>query len=124
MWGARLRNGSNARDPAWRVEALAAALSVSDRHRAIGRVLREALIRYEPQPYDGRVVLIRPRMRPGFNAGHPTRGWGPLVRDLTTVTVPANHLAMLEPPHVAHVAAVLERALESGAITAAGPGSS
>lgn len=103
----------NGRSAAWRVEALADALGLTDRHRAFGRSLREALRRHAPLPYDGPMILIRPRMRPHFGAGDPSRGWGELARGgLTMVTVPGNHLAMLQPPHVAEVARALSAALD------------
>lgn len=66
---------------------------------------------------------------PGLDGGSPPASDPPAlaagyVAAIRAVRLPANHLAMLEPPHVAHVAAVLDRAIESGAVPAAGPGSS
>jgi thioesterase domain-containing protein len=63
--------------------------------------LREGLQHYVPQPYAGPAVLFRPRMQPRFGVGDRARGWGALVTGgLTICTVPGNHLAMLQEPHV------------------------
>jgi amino acid adenylation domain-containing protein len=94
----RRGNGAGA---AYRVEALAAALRLSDRHRVVGMALREGLQRYVPRPYAGPAVLFRPRMQPRFGVGDRSRGWAALVTGgLTICTVPGNHLAMLQEPHV------------------------
>jgi thioesterase domain-containing protein/acyl carrier protein len=91
----------NGAGTAYRVEALAAALRLSDRHRQVGMALREGLQHYVPQPYAGPAVLFRPRMQPRFGVGDRARGWGALVTGgLTICTVPGNHLAMLQEPHV------------------------
>ena len=91
----------NGAGTAYRVEALAVALRLSHRHFKVGMALREGLQRYVPQPYAGPAVLFRPRMQPRFGVGDRTRGWGALVKEgLTICTVPGNHLAMLQEPHV------------------------
>jgi thioesterase domain-containing protein len=121
---ARLRQlvrSDNGRAAAWRVESLADAIGLSDSHRAVGRALREAMRRHAPRPYAGRMVLFRPRMQPRFNTGDPSRGWSRLTgENLTIITVPGNHLAMLHEPHVTVLARELTALLdtaESGAAT-------
>ncbi|MFL6292353.1 MAG: condensation domain-containing protein [Thermoanaerobaculia bacterium] len=80
-----------------------------------------ALSSYRPQPYGGRVLLLRSE---GAEARRPANGWEGLAGEPIEVqSVSGDHYSMLAPPHVVHLAnrlaGSLERALRAGAPTEA-----
>ncbi len=68
--------------------------------------------RYRPEPYGGRVVLLRARephplttaLDPRYLRTDDTLGWDAYCRDLEVVRVPGDHVSMIDPPHVAVLA--------------------
>jgi len=83
------------------------------KHRAIPRFVRladfkryiivnetqiQAWLDYEAKPYPGEMVLFRSQE----NADNPQAdlGWSSLVKDVTIVDVPGDHISMLLQPHV------------------------
>ena len=79
---------------------------------------------YQPQPYDGRVLLFRRADRPAGDYRDPAYGWGQLASGLEIHEVPGNHIDMFLDPNV-HVMAdklreCLLEAQKIGTPTAAG----
>jgi thioesterase domain-containing protein len=79
---------------------------------------------YQPQPYDGRVLLFRRADRPAGDYRNPAYGWGQVANGLEIHDVPGNHIDMFLEPNV-HVMADklrerLLKAQEIGTPTAVG----
>jgi amino acid adenylation domain-containing protein len=69
-----------------------------------------AQVRYEPHPYDGHVVLLKPHnWFAGLDAA--AFGWGQLLKDLDVVSLPVNPRGMLVPPFVSDLAKTLKARL-------------
>jgi thioesterase domain-containing protein len=74
----------------------------------------DALYRYEPTGYDGRVLLFRARCRPLFHSLAPDLGWGRYAaHGFDRVLVSCNHDNILKPPHVREIAARLEKEIRN-----------
>jgi thioesterase domain-containing protein len=83
---------------------------------ALAQAHSDAYRRYEPKPYDGRVIVVRASRQPRNVEPDPTLGWSHLITPSPTiVTVDAFHQTIMEEPQVAHVAGALELELEVGA---------
>ncbi|MCH9648350.1 MAG: amino acid adenylation domain-containing protein [Deltaproteobacteria bacterium] len=77
----------------------------------------EVLQKYQPQPYEGRTVLVVVEDAEGPIPGAPDRleFWSELVGpQLSVKRVEGNHTTMLRDPHVRRLAAVLRESLISG----------
>jgi thioesterase domain-containing protein len=80
------------------------------------RYLNDALRRYVPKPYAGRVLLYRSRTEPLYHLFEVDRVWRHLSSDVTTIRVPGTHLTLIREPHVARLAADLRaRLADAGA---------
>ena len=55
---------------------------------------------YQPQPYDGAVLLLRRTQRPTGQYRDPEYGWGRLLSRLEIQEVPGNHIDMFLEPNV------------------------
>jgi acyl transferase domain-containing protein/thioesterase domain-containing protein len=70
----------------------------------------DAMRAYRPEPYGAAAVYFRARERRPRDPVEPDRGWLRYLGDrLWLEIVPGNHLTMHEPPHVAELAARLNR---------------
>jgi amino acid adenylation domain-containing protein len=68
---------------------------------------------HDARPFDGRIVGFR--AEEGSAAGNPVTRWRPLaVGGLAIEEVPGDHYTMMRPPHVAVLAAALDRVLAGG----------
>jgi amino acid adenylation domain-containing protein len=63
-------------------------------------VREQAIESYIPDPYDGRVLLLRAGDRDDFEMGDRSLGWGELVEDLHIFDIPGDHLGILKSPNV------------------------
>jgi thioesterase domain-containing protein len=73
----------------------------------------QALMRYNPGAYEGRLTLFRARTRPLIHTPRHDMGWGEVVKGGVDVEVVAGgHSTMLAEPHVRELAAALRRKLE------------
>ncbi|MFD8012189.1 amino acid adenylation domain-containing protein [Streptomyces sp. NPDC058955] len=115
-------------DPAERRAALHRALAGPDRagtderrlaalHSAFARAL-EAAARYEPEPYAGDIVLLRP-VEPGHLVPGPREDAADYWRevalgDLTVVDVPGDHVGCVRAPHAARTAEAITAPPEEG----------
>ncbi|HKZ08709.1 MAG TPA: AMP-binding protein [Methylomirabilota bacterium] len=79
---------------------------------AFGRrhVYRGSFRRYAPEPYEGRVLLLRAADDAAYR---PDLGWGRLIPHLEVDVIPGEHLTCIT-RHVAAFAARLEQALRQG----------
>ncbi|HEX8822627.1 MAG TPA: amino acid adenylation domain-containing protein, partial [Archangium sp.] len=92
--------------PGTGVEELRALLEVA-------RANLRAVARYNPSPYEGRVVLFRARDARRGAEVEPTHGWARLVSSgLSVEDVPGDHHGVLRAPHVDALAERLERWLQ------------
>ncbi|WP_326953835.1 SDR family NAD(P)-dependent oxidoreductase [Amycolatopsis sp. NBC_01286] len=75
--------------------------------------------RYVPEPYAGKVLLLRAQdphpltttLDPRYLRTDDPLGWDAHCADLEIVRVPGDHLSMIDPPHVAVIAAALSARL-------------
>ncbi|HEX8556986.1 MAG TPA: amino acid adenylation domain-containing protein [Pyrinomonadaceae bacterium] len=82
----------------------------------------EALLRYEPREYPGRVNLFRPEERFGPEPSDPSGGWGALAAGGVELHVtPGNHYTMINMPHARALAERLGASIEA-ALAASGAG--
>jgi len=73
----------------------------------------EALMKYIPQAYPGRVTLFRPYLGPSDNEEDAARGWDRVAATGVDVHwVTGNHLNIMNRPHVEIIAEQLTRRLE------------
>ncbi|HZF12813.1 MAG TPA: hypothetical protein VFE33_28835, partial [Thermoanaerobaculia bacterium] len=63
----------------------------------------EAVRRYTPEPYPGKVALVRAARRPEED---PTLGWGALAPGIEVTALDADHYGLLQEPVVGEVARV------------------
>ncbi|MEV4145575.1 beta-ketoacyl synthase N-terminal-like domain-containing protein [Amycolatopsis sp. NPDC049691] len=92
------------------------------RHQYESYVDARVAERYTPEPYDGRVLLLRAQdphpltttLDPRYLRTDETLGWDAYCTDLDVVRVPGDHVSMIDPPHVAAVAAALAARLGAG----------
>jgi thioesterase domain-containing protein len=81
----------------------------------VRNAVNEALMRYRPKPYSGKVTLFRARRQaPGTN-NDPTLGWGAIARGgVEIIPMPGYHAAMISEPRVSvlvpELRALFERA--------------
>ena len=74
---------------------------LSPHHQALMELHYQALNKYDPKPYPGRMTLFRARTRPPFHSLEPDLGWGDLARGGIDIRdVPGNHLSVLYEPYV------------------------
>ena len=89
--------------------------------RAVRAAHLEALRRYHPQVYDGRVTLFRVRALPLTLAYDPELGWGGLAAGgVEIVIVEGSHDNLLREPYAQSLAAELRDCLERAQAQAAG----
>ncbi|WP_372662577.1 beta-ketoacyl synthase N-terminal-like domain-containing protein [Amycolatopsis kentuckyensis] len=92
------------------------------RHQYESYVDARVAERYAPERYDGRVLLLRAQdphpltttLDPRYLRTDDTLGWDAYCADLEVVRVPGDHVSMIDPPHVAAVAAALAARLGAG----------
>jgi thioesterase domain-containing protein/acyl carrier protein len=74
----------------------------------------QAMQRYQPQPYAGRVTLFRASVQMPEDAADPTLGWGALATDgVALYTIPGDHYSIVRPPQVRLLAEQLHACLEA-----------
>ncbi|HWE89929.1 MAG TPA: SDR family NAD(P)-dependent oxidoreductase [Pseudonocardiaceae bacterium] len=91
------------------------------RHQYTSYVDARVSERYQPRPYDGRVLLLRAAdqhqlttsLDPRYLRTDEALGWDELCADLRVVRVPGDHVTMIDPPNVAVLAHHLADALGS-----------
>ena len=96
------------------VDQLVDLAAYSEERRALWRAHVKALMLYHPQPYVGRVTLVRTHGHPMFCSFDYQYGWAELARGGVDVhVVPGGHGNVLAEPHVEAVARALDRRLEA-----------
>jgi thioesterase domain-containing protein len=97
----RARSNSHSERQSSRIRELGNLAEYSERHHVIARAQSRAMRNYKLKPYGGRLTLFRARMQPFFYCHDPDNGWSRVAAGgLEIKTVPGNHLAMLQEPHV------------------------
>jgi thioesterase domain-containing protein len=76
----------------------------------------DAIEHYQPQPYPGRIVVLRARTRPLFGRLTHDRGWGALAqgRIVDVRVIAGDHANILREPRVRLLAAALTSAMDEG----------
>ena len=98
------------------IKILADLIGFSEQHRKVAQAQYRALRNYKMRPYPSRVTLFRARMQPFFSSHKPDKGWASLAAGgLEIRSVPGNHLAMLQEPHVRILAEQLRACLDAAA---------
>jgi thioesterase domain-containing protein len=89
----------------------------------VARANLRAVAQYNPEPYEGRVVLLRARdARRGVEV-EPTHGWGRITASgLSVEEVSGDHHGVLRAPHVRELAERLTRLLEEAERAESGRG--
>jgi thioesterase domain-containing protein/malonyl CoA-acyl carrier protein transacylase len=70
-----------------------------------------AFFAYDAGPYDGRVLLIRPRRRPDDYGSDPTLGWSTIASDLTLVTLAEFRFQLWVEPWLSELSAIVDHEL-------------
>lgn len=81
-------------------------------HLQLIRVHIGAMMRYEPQPYAGRITVFRTRRQPLLCSHDPYLGWRELTPTVDVRLVSGSHHNLLEAPFVESLARELQEALE------------
>ena len=90
--------------PQWAVDALLNTSRLPPDQAAFARSLLEALRRYQPKPYNGRVIVYAARTRPLFRLWQVKATWAKIAADIEAVSVDAGHSSLLQGPQVAVLA--------------------
>ena len=107
--------GSHQDDTPSRTEEGNPLFPFSEQHGKVARVQIQALRKYRPQIYPGRLTLFRARMQPLFSSHRPDKGWRRVAAGgLDIKVIPGNHLGMLQEPHVKVLAKELRACLGPG----------
>jgi thioesterase domain-containing protein len=94
------------------VESVVDLSTYSGDQRQLWEAHIRALIDYHPQPYPGRVTLLRTRGYPWLCSFDPQYNWGDLAAGGVTVRlVPGAHESILAEPHVSALAEALKEFL-------------
>ena len=76
-----------------------------ERLEAVFKANTLALVRYTPQPFQGRVILLRARAHRGQGVLDRAMGWNALATEgVTTHRIPGDHYSLLQPPVVESLA--------------------
>ena len=95
------------------INEMADLLGLSERHGKIAYAQHQAIKKYRPRTYLGRLTLFKAQMQPLFSSHTRDKGWGRLAAGgLEIKVVPANHLGMLQEPHVKTLAKELRACLD------------
>lgn len=80
---------------------------------ALAASQKKAFWQYKPEPYHGRVVIVRASKQPRGIPPDPTLGWGSLIDPETDIaTIEAYHSTIMQEPQVEFVAEVLNSYLD------------
>jgi amino acid adenylation domain-containing protein/FkbH-like protein len=111
-WLAR-RFGGPSEAPPVEAENLIDLASLPEEQRELWQSHIRALMRFQPQPYQGRVHLFRSPGHPLWCSFEPDYGWADLARKGVAITVVRGaHEKILEEPWVDETAAELKKVLE------------
>lgn len=80
----------------------------SERHVGYMNALYNALRRYVPKPYSGRVLLYQARTEPLHHLFEVDRAWRRIATEVQVVRVPGTHISLVEKPNVQVIAADLK----------------
>jgi len=85
---------------------------LSDQRQYAMRVHYQALLRYQPKPYSGRIVMFRSRRQPLLGYHDKKLGWGKLVKDHMEVChINGPHYQIMAPPYVERLAELFKERL-------------
>jgi thioesterase domain-containing protein/acyl carrier protein len=90
----------------------------AERRRSQDEILLLAVNEYQPEKYDGQVVLFRSDRYRGWKYWDARLGWGDLLPNMRVQEVPGGHEEMLTGPYLPAVAQTIADSID----TAAGPG--
>jgi thioesterase domain-containing protein len=114
-WMFKRARGFFSNDPLDRlaVEDVVDLASRPEHEQKLWRTHVEAWLQYQPQKFDGKIVLLRTRGHPLICSFDREMGWGPYASGGVTVrTCPGDHESILESRNVIHAARELQTILE------------
>jgi len=80
----------------------------------IFKVNSQAMGKYQPRVYPGKIIFFRASEKDAYNAKNPERAWIDLAPEgLEVIDVPGNHITMNSSPHVQVIAEQLRAYLEA-----------
>jgi amino acid adenylation domain-containing protein len=95
------------------INEMADLFGFSEQQRKIAYAQHQAIRKYIPRSYPGRLTLFRAQMQPLFSSHRPDKGWRRVAAGgLDVKVVPGNHLGMLQEPHVKILAKELRACLD------------
>jgi hypothetical protein len=98
------------------VISIGAMLDVPEKHRKVLRANYKAIMSYVPQPYAGRVTLIRARTQPLVCSFQRDMGWGQMAaRRVEVFDVPGYHFSIFREPDVHDLGNQVRRCLAKAA---------
>jgi len=97
--------------PGSAVDAFADTSRWPTEQAAFARSLFDALERYEPKPYGGRVLVYAAKTQPLFHLLQVSATWSKIASEIETVPVDGTHISMMREPRVAALAADLRARL-------------
>jgi thioesterase domain-containing protein len=84
---------------------------VPPQHQHLIQVHVEAIVRYKPKPYTGKITVFRTRRQPLLCSHDPYLGWRVYAPDVEVRMVAGSHHNLLDEPHVESLARELADAL-------------
>jgi amino acid adenylation domain-containing protein len=101
-----------ARSAEWAVNEIFGHQQLPEAHRRLAIGHLDAYYRYQPEVYNGRILLFWARCRPLFHSLAPDLGWKRYAAGgFERVVVACNHDNILTLPHVSVIAAGIEKAI-------------
>jgi phthiocerol/phenolphthiocerol synthesis type-I polyketide synthase A len=97
--------------PGSAVDAFADTSRWPPEQAAFARSLFDALERYEPKSYSGRVLIYVAKTQPLFHLLQVSATWSKIASEIETVPVDGTHISMMREPRVAALAADLRARL-------------
>jgi thioesterase domain-containing protein len=89
------------------------ASELSPRRQQLIALNYQAIKKYAPKPYPGKVTLFRAMHRPLFNTRDPEAAWQMLAPGrVRTLNIPGSHEGMFKKPHVYHLAEKLRESID------------
>jgi hypothetical protein len=80
--------------------------------RKVGKAEALARANYRPEPYPGRILLLRARLQPPKIRYERLLGWDRLAAEVEVIDTPGTHFSMLDEPCVHVTIAHVRKALE------------
>ncbi len=105
----------NLRSRRWRrdyEEKLREGVEVDPDFLDVEQIMRVCAFKYEPKPYPGAVLMLRPMERPRGVQADLAFWWRDLLPNLQVADIPGNHSSMFHEPNAKHMAIAIQTAMQ------------